>query len=75
MKKVNGKYILSATDKKRTQQHCNAIARKASYDGSVEAILNAATGAISYIENVGLDYTAYKEPFEYICEARTPVRA
>jgi len=75
MKKINGKYVLSATDKKRTQQHCNGIARRAAYEGSVDAYLNTDTGDISYIENVGLAYTVASEPYEYICTAYTPVRA
>lgn len=74
MKKINSRFIASATDKRRALAHCNAIARQADYDGSVEAWLNKASGEIAYIEHTGSGYCVGGEDMELIAWAYTPTR-
>lgn len=56
MKQVNRLYQLSATDIKRIEAHTRAIARKASYDGHIEAWFDQETGRVDYYELVGNDW-------------------
>lgn len=55
-------YKASATDERRAQSRCNAIARRAAYDGKVEAWLDKETGLIRYVELVGMSYIACESP-------------
>ena len=75
MKKVNGQFVASATDIKRAQSHCNALARAAAYDGSIEAWINKSNGTIQYIEHVGNDYSVGDNDMQLIAWAYTPGRA
>ena len=56
MKKYNGYYVLSNSDKKKIEMHARAIAKKAAYNGAVEVWFDAETGTINYMECIGLDY-------------------
>lgn len=71
MKKVNGFFVLSATDKKKISERCRAIAKKAAYAGYVEAWFNAESGSVNYVELIGLDYIEASENMELIYSART----
>ena len=71
MKKVNGFFVLSTTDKKRIAAHCRAIAKKAVYAGYVEAWLNTESGRVDYVELIGLEYVVASENMELIYSART----
>lgn len=53
MRKVNGEYILSNTDKKRIAAHCRAMARSHRYNGFIKAYLDTRDGEIIYEEFVG----------------------
>lgn len=53
MKKISGKYILSATDIKRISAHCRAIARDCSFSGHVSAYFDNEDGEVFYREFVG----------------------
>ena len=66
MRKVNGVFVLSSTDKKNIEARCRAIARKAPYTGSVEAWLNTRTGSVSYMELIGNDSIEAGPEFEFI---------
>ena len=66
MKKINNKYALSATEKKRIAAHTRALARKASYDGQIEAWFDTETGSIRYNELVGSSYTVAAPQMELI---------
>lgn len=69
----NGQYVLSATDEKKIAAHARAIARKAAYDGAVEAWFDSETGKIIYAECVGLDYYASDSAtLRQICRVFTP---
>ena len=70
MKKVNGIFTLSATDKKKISARCRAIAKKAAYTGYVEAWFNAESGRVDYVEIVGLGYVEAPD-MELIYSART----
>lgn len=50
MKKINGRYVPSATDIKRAQAHTRAIARKAVYDGHVECWFDWELGEFAWNE-------------------------
>lgn len=71
MRKVNGIFVLSSTDKKNIEARCRAIARKAPYTGSVEAWFNAESGRVDYVELIGLDYIEPSENMKLIYSART----
>lgn len=71
MKKVNGVFVLSSTDKKKISARCRAIAKSAAYAGYVEAWFNAASGRVDYVEIVGLGYVEASENMELIYSART----
>ena len=75
MKCINDRYVPSATDVKKAQSHCNAIARAASYDGNVEAWLDQSNGRISFIENVGSGYSVGGGNMKLLAVAYTPRRA
>ena len=75
MKRINNEYVASATDIKRAQSHCNAIARAAAYDGCIEAWLNKADGTIRYIENIGNGYSVGDNDMKLLAYAYTPNRA
>lgn len=70
MKKANGVFTLSATDKKKIAAHCRAVARKAAYTGYVEAWLDNTEGKIHYVELIGLDFVEASN-MELIYSART----
>lgn len=74
MKKINNQYVPSATDIKKAAAHCRAIARRAAYDGSVEAWLNQSTGTISYNEIVGNGWTEGGDDWKFLASAYTPAR-
>lgn len=71
MKKVNGIFALSATDKKKISARCRAIAKNAAYAGYVEAWFNAESGRVDYVELIGSDYIEASEKMELIYSART----
>ena len=75
MKKINNKFVASATDVRKAQSHCNAMAKAAPYDGSIEAWLNQSNGTIHYIENVGNGYTVGDADMKLLAYAYTPNRA
>lgn len=52
----NGRYVLSESDKKKIEAHTRAIAKKAAYDGAIEAWFDFETGEVRYMECVGSDY-------------------
>ena len=67
MKKLNnGKYALSTTDKKRIAAHIRALARKAAYDGQIEAWFDTTTGSIHYRELGVNSYTVAGPEMELI---------
>lgn len=70
MKKVNGIFALSSTEKKRISARCRAIAKKSAYAGYVEAWFNAKSGRVDYVEIVGLGYVEAPD-MELIYSART----
>lgn len=71
----DGRYVLSETDKKKIEAHARAIARKAAYDGAVEAWFDRETGEILYMECVGSDYYASEsDAMEFIYSASTNIR-
>lgn len=75
MSNRNNCYVLSETDKKKIEAHARAIARKAAYDGAVEAWFDRETGEILYMECVGSDYYASEsDAMECICRVCTPAR-
>lgn len=71
MKKVNGFFTLSTTDKKKTAAHCRAVAKKAAYSGYVEAWLDTETGEIYYLELIGSDYIEAQDKMEFVYAAPT----
>ena len=71
MKKKNGTFALSATDKKKISSRCRAIAKNAAYAGYVEAWFNAESGRVDYLELIGLDYVEASENMELIYSIRT----
>lgn len=75
MKKINDRFVASATDIKKAQSHCNAMARKASFDGNIEAWLNQSNGMIIYVENIGNSYSEGNADMKLIAWAYTPERA
>lgn len=75
MKKINGQFVASTTDIKRAQSHCNALARKAAFDGNIEAWLDQSNGIIRYIENIGNGYSGGNTDMKLIAYAYTPERA
>ena len=66
MKKINNKYALSATDKKHIAAHTRALARKAAYDGQIEAWFDTTTGSIHYRELGVNSYTVAGPEMELI---------
>lgn len=70
MKKANGVFTLSATDKKKIAARCRAIAKNAVYSGYVEAWFNAESGRVDYVELIGLDYIEPSD-MKLIYSART----
>ena len=74
MKKINNQFTASATEIRRAQSHCNALARRATYDGSVEAWLNRSNGSISYVEHIGSGYCVGDADMELLARAYTPAR-
>ena len=50
MKKENNRFTLSKTDKSRIAAHARAMAKKATYNGYVEAWFNSVSGKITYCE-------------------------
>lgn len=62
MKKGNNRFVLSKTDKSRIAEHARAMAKKATYNGYVEAWLNTASGEVIYCELT--DYNSYIEAGE-----------
>lgn len=75
MKKIDNQFVASATDIKKAQAHCNALARKAAFDGSIEAWLDQSNGIIRYIEIVGSGYSEGDADMKLIAYAYTPERA
>lgn len=59
MKKENSRFVLSTTDKGRIAAHARAMAKKATYNGYVEAWFNSVSGEITYCELT--DYNSYIE--------------
>ena len=66
MKKINGKYILSATDKKRISAHCRAIARGERFFGHVTAYFDNEDGEVFYREFVGQGGYIAGETIEHV---------
>lgn len=62
MKKENGRFVLSKTDKEKVAAHTRAMARKAAYNGYVEARFNTENGNVRYYELA--DYNSYIEAGE-----------
>ena len=75
MKKINNQFVASATDIKNAQSHCNALARKAAFDGNIEAWFDKSTGTIRYIENIGNSYSIGNDDMKLIAYAYTPERS
>lgn len=71
MRKINGEFVASRTDKKRAQSRVNRLAREAAYNGTVEAWLNNATGTIHYIELAGLEFVAEHEGYTFLAAAES----
>lgn len=68
-------FILSESDRKEIEANARAIARKAAYDGAVEAWHDAATGEVQYVECVGSDYiVSERNTMERVCRVPTPAR-
>lgn len=65
MKKINGKFVPSATDIKRAQAHARAIAKSRSYDGCIDVYFDAVFGRFEYHELVGNGYILPNNPEEY----------
>ena len=71
----NGCYVLSKSDKKKIEAHARAIAKKAAYDGAIEAWFDSEIGEIRYMECVGSDYyVSDSNSMEQVCRVFTPVR-
>ena len=71
----NGRYVLSESDKKKIEAHTRSIARKAAYDGAIEAWFDFETGEIRYMECVGFDYYMSDDhAMELIYRVSTPAR-
>ena len=66
MKKINGKYTLSATDKKRISAHCRAIARQYHFSGHVTAYFDSELGEVFYREFVGQGGYIVGESIEHV---------
>lgn len=72
MKKLNGSFLLSATDIAKIESHTRAMARKACYDGSVEAWFDHESGKTYYYEMVGQSYMRFdNDDMECIYVAHT----
>lgn len=50
MKRENNRFVLSKTEKGRIAAHARAMAKKATYNGYVEAWFNSVSGEITYCE-------------------------
>ena len=75
MSNHDGHYVLSESDKKKIEAHARAIAKKAAYNGAIEAWFDSETGEIHYMECVGSDYCASNSnSMEQICRIFTPAR-
>lgn len=75
MSNHNGHYVLSESDKKKIEAHARAIAKKAAYDGAIEAWFDFETGEIRYLECVGSDYyVSDSSTMERICRVFTSAR-
>ena len=75
MRNRNGQYVLSESDKKKIEAHARAIAKKAAYNGAIEAWFDSETGEIRYMECVGSDYcVSNSNSMEQICRVFTPAR-
>lgn len=59
MKRENNRFVLSKTEKGRIAAHARAMAKKATYNGYVEAWFDAVSGEITYRELT--DYNSYIE--------------
>ena len=59
MKRENNRFVLSKTEKGRIAAHARAVAKKATYNGYVEAWFDAVSGEITYRELT--DYNSYIE--------------
>lgn len=69
MKKENNRFVLSKTDKGRIAAHVRAMAKKAPYNGYVEAWFNAVRGEVRYCELTDCGYIEVGENMELICSA------
>lgn len=68
MKKVNGEHKMSATEIKRVEAHTRALARKARFDGCIEAWFDRSNGTVRYYELVGDSWMATDcDDMEFIC--------
>lgn len=75
MSNHDGHYVLSESDKKKIEAHARAIAKKAAYDGAIEAWFDFETGGIRYMECVGSDYyMSESSTMERICRVSTSAR-
>lgn len=72
MKKIDGKYVLSATDIKRADAHARAIARSAVYDGHVECWFDWGLGEFRWYEFTRDAYIRPEdhETIQFICSER-----
>lgn len=66
MKKINGKYTLSATDIKRISAHCRAIARGCTFSEHVTAYFDNESGEVFYREFVGCGGYIVGESIEHV---------
>lgn len=68
-------FTLSEAERKEIESHARAIARKAAYDGAVEAWHDTDTGDVQYLECVGSDYIMPgSKSMERVCRVPTPAR-
>lgn len=64
MKKINGKFVPSATEKSRAMAHARALSRQKTYDGSIDVYFDVCSGKFHFYEIVGLGYVPTES--EYI---------
>lgn len=68
-------FTLSESERNEIESHARAIARKAAYNGAVEAWHDTATGEVQYVECVGSDYiVSERNTMERVCRVPTPAR-
>ncbi len=71
----DGRYVLSESDKRKIEAHARSIAKKATYDGAVEAWFDSEIGVVHYMECVGSTYyESDKSTMEFIYSASTNIR-